>query len=268
MKNYRTDTDLEAVLLSADKEDLAILIDIITDNGSGRISLDGEVTQKLIKAKEQPSIDRDIRLTIAEEIQKYSGNTLMTLLRGGRGILYREAAIDVADHLDAEYLKSASIAEIEGAILLQVLKKSLDKMSEEERRKFFDEFGVRYNVGAGPAALVALLKIVHAGGFAPYRLALIVANAVAKAVVGRGLALGANAALTRGIGIFTGPIGWAITAIWTAFDLASPAYRVTVPCVIQVAYMRQKAALKLCPQCQTPVSGNAKFCGECGHQLV
>lgn len=49
--------------------------------------------------------------------------------------------------------------------------------------------------------------------------------------------------------ILTGPIGWAITAIWTAIDIAGAAYRVTIPAVIQVAYLRKlsenRKAIKL-----------------------
>jgi len=31
-----------------------------------------------------------------------------------------------------------------------------------------------------------------------------------------------------------------ITGLWTAFDIVGPAYRVTIPTVIQVAVVRQK----------------------------
>ncbi|MDE6045338.1 MAG: hypothetical protein K2F85_07480 [Helicobacter sp.] len=41
------------------------------------------------------------------------------------------------------------------------------------------------------------------------------------------------------MGVFLGPIGWIITALWTALDIAGPAYRVTIPATIQIACMRQ-----------------------------
>ena len=41
------------------------------------------------------------------------------------------------------------------------------------------------------------------------------------------------------IGAFAGPIGWVITGLWTLADVAGPAYRVTIPAVIQVAFLRQ-----------------------------
>ena len=61
-----------------------------------------------------------------------------------------------------------------------------------------------------------------------------------KALIGRGLSFAGNALLTRTMSILAGPIGWAITGVWTAVDIASPAYRVTVPAVIQVAFLRRK----------------------------
>ena len=107
--------------------------------------------------------------------------------------------------------------------------------------------------------MAALQVAIKASGFGSYKLAAVVANAVAKALLGRGLAFGATAGMMRTISVFAGPIGWAITAIWTAFDLGSPAYRVTVPCVIQIAYMRQKAAYRSCPTCKAPAEAGKNF---------
>lgn len=44
----------------------------------------------------------------------------------------------------------------------------------------------------------------------------------------------------RVLGLPGGPVGWAITGLWTAISLAGPAYRITIPCVCHVAYLRQK----------------------------
>jgi uncharacterized protein YaaW (UPF0174 family) len=90
-------------------------------------------------------------------------------------------------------------------------------------------------------SLVGIFQAVfRAGGFKSYQLTLIIVNAVLKAIIGRGLSLAGNATLMRTMSILTGPIGWAITGAWTAVDIASPAYRVTIPAVIQVAALRQK----------------------------
>ena len=266
MKNYREDSELMSVLISATNEDLSILIDIITDSGEGRISLDNDVKESLLKAEKSQEISNSTKILIAKEIQKFGSNSLTSIFRGGKGVLYREIACDVADHVSANYNEKQDIALIENAILLRVVEKSLEKMSEEEKRQFFDQFGVNYE-GAGPAAMAALIGAIKLSGFAFYKLATIVAQATAKALLGKGLSFAATGGLMRGISVFTGPVGWAITGVWTAFDLASPAYRITVPCVIQLAYMRQQALIRACPVCQAMVTMEMKFCGECGHKL-
>ena len=40
-----------------------------------------------------------------------------------------------------------------------------------------------------------------------------------------------------------GPVGFVVAGIWTTIDLAGPAYRVTVPVVLQVAFLRQRSKL-------------------------
>lgn len=54
------------------------------------------------------------------------------------------------------------------------------------------------------------------------------------------MTIGRNLLLSRLIGVAAGPIGWALTGAWTAFDLAGAAKRVTVPAVIQIAVLRKK----------------------------
>ncbi|MEZ0324282.1 MAG: ubiquinol-cytochrome C chaperone family protein [Fimbriimonas sp.] len=267
MTTKHVDPELMAVLAPAEHEDLAILIDIITSNGEGRISLASEVCEALVNAKKSGEIPPSARTLIAEEIQKFGGNSLVNLFRGGAGVRFKETVCDVADHVNANYNEEQDVAQIESSILLKIVEKSLEKMTEEEKKKFFEEFGVNYQ-GGGPASMAALIAAIRLSGFAAYKLTTIVAQAVAKAIVGRGLSFGATAGLMRGVSVFAGPIGWAITGIWTAFDLASPAYRVTVPCVIQIAYMRQKAQSIQCPACSAPATKGAKFCSECGHSLT
>ena len=50
-------------------------------------------------------------------------------------------------------------------------------------------------------------------------------------------------------------------------DLSSPAYRVTVPAVVQVAYMRNKILAKLnystCAKCNGVVERSSNFCPNC-----
>ncbi len=115
-------------------------------------------------------------------------------------------------------------------------------MSDEEIRELCDELGVKNTNKLGKQALsTAALTLFKMGGFKSYQLAVIVANAVAKTILGRGLSLAGNQVLTRTLSFLTGPVGWIITGVWTAIDIAGPAYRVTIPACIVVATLRLKA---------------------------
>ena len=65
--------------------------------------------------------------------------------------------------------------------------------------------------------------VFRAGGFKSYQLTLIIVNAVLKALIGRGLSLAGNATLVRSMAVLTGPIGWVITGLLTAIDIAGAA---------------------------------------------
>ncbi|PVX82416.1 hypothetical protein C7402_109270 [Paraburkholderia unamae] len=71
----------------------------------------------------------------------------------------------------------------------------------------------------------------------------------------------------RYLSVAIGPVGWVISTLWTVAGLASPAYRVTLPCVVQIAYMRQKALTTVCGKCSAANPNSARFCSECGNQL-
>lgn len=260
------DPDLNAVLTEADADDLSILADFITDNGTGRLSLSKEVCMALHKASQERVFSALERAYIAEELQRFGGNSMMNLFRGGSGVQYREILCDVADHVKAQYSKNDDCNRIETGILVKVLEQSMQKMTEEQRKEVFETFGQRY-IGMGPATMATLVTAILATGMGRYQLATIVANGSVLALLGRGLTLGASGTAMRSVGVLAGPLGWAVTAIWTVFDLASPAYRVTVPCVIQIAYMRHKATKlnPICNQCHAPLAADAKFCNQCGH---
>lgn len=278
METRIEDPDLMMVLEKGTNEDLGVLIDIITDNGDGRVSLNSDVKETLVAMKNALSandINADDRIItreratylITKEIQSFGGNSIMNFFREGKGIPYKEIVCDVASHVGASYDNTQDIAQIEGAILVKIIEKSIEKMTDDERKRFFESFGVSYGIGAGPAAMAALIATIRVSGFAFYQMATIVAQAVAKQVLGKGLSFATTGGLMRGISFFAGPIGWTITGIWSAYDLASPAYRVTVPCVVQLAYMRQQELMRICPSCKTPMTKDTKFCSECGYKF-
>jgi uncharacterized protein YaaW (UPF0174 family) len=233
------DEDLLSVLREAPNEMLDPLVGYITSNGEGRLA--SSLTRCPAYVRHQPN-HRAYWQEIASEVQTFGANSMVSVLRGGRGVRYREIVEDVASKFGVKPIPSNDVGAIERDILLAVLSRAYDKMTSEQRLEFLSALGLEY--GQVPKALpfIAVQSAFKIGGFAVYRASVIIANAVAKAILGRGLTVASNTALTRLLGLFAGPFGWAVTGLWTAFDVASPAYRVTIPCVIQIATIRQGMA--------------------------
>lgn len=280
-------SNILSLLEVSDSDDIDTLVDYITDKGKGRISLDDDVCKKLVACREKSVYSDWDKSLVAYEIHRFGGNTLANIARDVRhawvpygsllddwlpsakfSIQYAEIVRDVASHLKVSVNKESTVPFMEDGILRKLLSNSFEKMSNEEEAELLKALGINDIAMLGQAATATTLLVAKKFGFKTYQIAVIVANAVSKAIIGRGLPFSAAPVITRLLKVAIGPIGWVLTGLWTVADLASPAYRVTVPCVVQIAYMRQKALMKAyaieCDQCGEINDIAAKFCSECG----
>lgn len=235
---YRSDKDIEFIG-ELKSEDLNDLVYCLTHDKDGEVRYTEELTENSRYKQHYPNHNM-YWTDIAAEIQCFGANSIVTLLRRGKGVPYREVLTDVCDKLKVNYNKDASIEVIEDNLLMKIVKDALDKMSEQEIRELAESIGST-NLSASKEFLFGTFQaIFRAGGFKSYQLTAIIVNAILKALIGRGLSFAATGTLMRAMSVLTGPVGWAITGAWTALDIASPAYRVTMPAVIQVAFLRKK----------------------------
>jgi uncharacterized protein YaaW (UPF0174 family) len=233
---YRQDNDLN-FLAKCSSKDLDTLVTILTKDKDGKTRYTEELTQYNLYKMFWPDHHRYWEL-IAAVLQCFGANTFATWTRGGEGVLYREILIDVCDSMRVNYNAHANIERIEMNLLLKILTDSMDEMTPEDLSDLVNELGIKTTNFSKQTLIIATQTSIKMSGFVAYKLAVIVANAVAKAVTGKGLALVVNATLARAINIAVGPIGWTLTALWTLKDVAGPAFRVTIPCVVQVAFLR------------------------------
>lgn len=237
--SYRFDNDLE-FFRELESEDLNELVRVLTYDKEGELRYTEQLTSSDVYKRYYPDHNKYWD-KIAEEIQRFGGNTFANLFRGGKGVFYKEVLTDVCNKLKIEYNSNDSTQHIENALLLKILKDIMDNMDEKQFIEFAKSLGTKNTNGITPQILLGSFQtIFKLGGFKSYQLTVVIANAIAKVLLGKGLSLGANALITRTMAIITGPIGIAITTIWTLFDIASPAFRVTIPAVIFVAYLRKK----------------------------
>ena len=267
---YRKDRHLE-FLSGLDNKELEVLVDIITKDKDGDIRESEDLTLQDRYKKYNPNHQKYWDL-IAADYQYFGGNTFISIFRGN-GVVYEEILSDVCEKMKVNLPKNPSVSVMEQNLLMKTIEKSVEEMSPKQRKELLQEMDIKTQDFSKQAVIAALQAGINMGGFFVYQIAVVVANAVAKVVIGNGLAFAANAALARYIAIFAGPIGWIITGAWTAVDVAGPAYRITIPATIYIAALRQveqnKQAFELkCPNCGTNIKMNsAKFCPECGAVL-
>lgn len=240
---YRDDPGL-AFMRFCTHEDLRDLADLLMSNkGSKRWTEQLSIHPRFIENKEDLTRAWDV---IAAELQRFGADTIASVFRGGKGVLYQEILRDVCKKLKIELSSDPDIPTIENRILIKVLESAIERMSAAERAelaKILEEFGKgKFDAASATAAAIfaAVQAAIAAGGFASYQLTVIVANAVTRTVLNRGLGLAANATLTRAVGMLAGPIGWSISLLLAVPIVSGPAFRVTVPAVIFVSYLRQK----------------------------
>jgi len=235
-------SDTLQVLKRASNEDLATLVAyILKASTTEKLSASGAYKQH------QPN-HRRYAGEILAEIRLFGGNSFVNLFRS-QGPTYLEVVQDVAGKFGVKKAESYELVALEQELIRTILMDAMKKSSGQER---IDIENALKEAGVGQSDLSALLSGssllgllgARAASLLGYQIAGVVANTVAMQVLGQGVRAvvggAASAVLGRGAAALLGPIGWVLTGVWTAVDLAGPAFRVTVPCVLHIAMLRQR----------------------------
>lgn len=144
------------------------------------------INEELTNSTEYKRYGRDYAkypTRIAEELQRYGGNTFINFFRD-EGVLYKEILCDACDHLDINYNEESPTSLIEKNMLSKLLKDSLEKMSGREIKELGHELGmtnIDKVIGENKQVLIAsVLTLFQAGGSHSYALAIAVADAMVK----------------------------------------------------------------------------------------
>ena len=218
------DDALVQLLLNADKGDIDLLIDYVTNTGKFGFSMSDSVKGVLQDAKRQDIPDEETLRLLVRELQHFGGNTFVNLFRRN-GVNYSEIVDDVASHLKMKVPAAASVEEKEALIIDCVFTSSWKKMSDDERRQILRGMGISTSVSLDIPV---------------WQKAALVTSGLAQTTAGKVLPLIAGLGIGRVLGVLTGPVGLAITGLYTAYDISNPAFRVTLPCVVQIAWIRLK----------------------------
>lgn len=235
---FRQDPDLQ-LLAHAKNEDLKILVDYLTKDKDGEKRYAQELLdeKRFIEAKGNLIQVWDL---IAAELQLFGGDAIANQYRGN-GVPYKEILCDACDHLDIKIDKSQSAYQIEDKILEKLLEKFLSELSPENRNKLMTELGFSSPL-QGVALLDQIRQLIGKDAGFSYRTSVMLANSFAFALLGRGVGSLVGFGISRYLSVLAGPIGIAIATLFSLLSISGPAYRVTIPCVIQIAYLRRALA--------------------------
>lgn len=222
-------------------DELKTLCDTLTHNNKGEVRLNEQLTDCEAYLRNYPENMQSMWQEIAAELQRFGGNTFANIFRGGVGASYDSILRDVCKKMKVRIPSCSSVEEIEVALLTKYCEETIGCMDIELLRELSLEIGVKpqnYNKQVVVAAILIALRKGSGKVLAPV-ISYIGSN-ITRILIGRGVYFATAGVLGRAATALTGPVGWALTAGWLAYDIASPAYRVTVPAVIQVACMRLK----------------------------
>lgn len=222
-----SDKDLQ-FLDSCSNEQLKTLVDILVFDKKGKKRLTESLSSTKLFCECYPNNLQPLVPAIINEIQLFGGNSILNQVRR-HGVNYREVLEDVCDRLKVNYNKKLSVDLLESELLKKVAVTVIEKMTDEDIKKFDENLDktrlldAAMNGSGGAIMATAAVLVSRFGQQAGKR---------ALTVFGRLLA--------PRVAALAVPVLNIAAALWTAFDIASPAFRVTIPFTITVAFMRKQ----------------------------
>ena len=237
--------DLLPVLRRASHQDLALIVEALDRSWDVRIKAD----ERYHRARHDLTIIPEV---IADYITRAGGNALRNTWRGG-GPAYAEVLRDVCDVMRVKVPAGMGILDMEEKLLRDMMDRVWEAMTPQEREEAVkaaeDQLGTtrrRFEATSGskmwllPFSVLAAQIGLRLAGLIVYQVVLQIAHAATRQVLSVGVRFAASLVLARAVAVAIGPVGWAVTAIWTAVDVLGPSYRGLAPAVFHVAFLRQR----------------------------
>ncbi|TKI70464.1 zinc-ribbon domain-containing protein [Sulfurimonas crateris] len=245
-------------------EELAPLVKILTDSSTSKLDSKDEYKEHY------PNHQKYVH-EIIDDYEKFGGNTFANMWRG-YGVGYSEILEDVCKQMKVNMPDGASLNTMELSLVTKMTEEAIEKMTPEELEEFAKGINPKATDFSKQAVLIIARVAIKQAGFTAYKLLTKLIYIIGTKILGKTVPFVVYQTSTKWLGAFAGPVGLALTTAWTLFDIAGPAFRVTIPSTIYIASLRQaklyEASHNKCPKCETSNETNAKFCAECGTTLV
>ena len=126
---YRSDRGLE-FLENVSSSDIDALVLVLIKDKDGDDRITEELTTNDRYKRHSPDHHEYWDL-VAAEIQCFGANSLVTMFRGGKGVLYKEVLCDTCDKMKVNYNKDASVETIEMNLLMKIMTEAMQDMSSD-----------------------------------------------------------------------------------------------------------------------------------------
>lgn len=238
------DKDLR-FLARCENSELRKLCDILTHDKDGHLRFAEQLTTTDVYLEHYPERMQDLAPAIADELLRFGSNRLATSLRHFTPDSYEVVVRKVCRQMKVEVGKYDGVSAMERALLENLCESSIKSMSLNELRNLADEAGISSKGLRKQALVAAILVAMRVSPMSFRRIVVSTSYRILSIMVGRRLALVGVRAAQGMVGALSGPLGCVLLSIWTAWDIASPSYRVCIPAVIQVALMRLSSKSEL-----------------------
>ena len=183
-------------LYRASNDDLRLLCDIVVKDKHGNFRMTEDLSSTQTFKRNYPNNIKEMLPELVDEFRRFGGNSFANFFRGN-GPEYSEILRDVAHRNKVSFNKHNSDEQIEQYLLQKLFDDSINGASNDELKEMMKELGYPTTNFTRQVAIATLMTAWKAGGFQSYILLVSVVNAVMKFLIGRGLSLAANAAMTR-----------------------------------------------------------------------
>ena len=249
--SFRADSSMDrdlSFLAHCDNSELQKLCDILTHDQNGHLRLTEHLTSKEVYLENYPEQMQSLAPAIADELLRFGSNSIATALRYNTPDSYETVVRRVCRQMKVKVGKYDNVATMEYALLEELCESGLKSLTLEELRTVADQLDIPAKGLTKQAIAAAILAAMRISPIFFRRVAVSMTYEFLSFVIGRGVAVAGARSLQRSLGVLAGPLGWIILTGWTAWDIASPAYRVCIPAVIQVALMRLPAETETQPE--------------------
>lgn len=128
----KCDVALLDLLVHSDTEAIDFLVDVLTDEGAGRLALSSSIKDRLLHEKAEGVYTEDGLRNLLHELQEYGGNSLINLFRTAP-LAYEELLTDVHKKLNGRGSSKKLASSKEREIVLSLFGEDWATMADHER---------------------------------------------------------------------------------------------------------------------------------------